>query len=95
MARRTSSSGVRLPSEAVVWACRSIRGKGARTSSVDEERLETVPCPYCRGIILVGAKRCKYCQVDLAGLWPKEGTDRGPTKNPLLATVLSLSLIHI
>ena len=55
-----------------------------------EERLETVPCPYCRGIILVGAKRCKYCQVDLAGLWPKEGTDRGSTKNPLLATILSV-----
>jgi TM2 domain-containing membrane protein YozV len=26
----------------------------------------------------------------LAGLWPKEGTHRGPTKNPLLATVLSV-----
>ncbi len=57
---------------------------------MNEERLETVPCPYCRGIILVGAKRCKYCQVDLAGLWLKEDTDRGPTKNPLLATILSV-----
>jgi len=23
-------------------------------------------------------------------LWPKEGTDTGPTKNPLLATILSV-----
>jgi len=38
---------------------------------------------------LVGAKRCKYCLVDLAGLWPKEGTDTRPTKNPFLATILS------
>ena len=39
---------------------------------------------------MVGARRCKYCHVDLAGLWPKEDTDRRPTKNPLLATILSI-----
>ena len=57
---------------------------------MSDERLETVPCPYCWGVIVVGAKRCKYCQVDLAGLWPKEVADREPTKNPLLATALSI-----
>ena len=57
---------------------------------MDEKKLETVPCPYCRGIALVGAKRCKYCHAELAGMWPKGGTVQKPEKNPALATLLSL-----
>ncbi len=57
---------------------------------MDTEKLDTVPCPYCRGVILVGAKRCKYCQVELAGLWPKESGDGRPERNPALAALLSL-----
>ena len=57
---------------------------------LDEEKLETVPCPYCRGVILVGAKRCKYCHAELAGMWPTEAADKRPEKNPALATLLSL-----
>lgn len=55
----------------------------------EEGKLETVPCPYCRGIILVGAKRCKYCHAELAGMWPKEAADKRPKKNPALAALLS------
>ena len=57
---------------------------------IEEEKLETVPCPYCRGVILVGAKRCKYCHAELAGMWLKEAADKRPEKNPALATLLSL-----
>ncbi len=57
---------------------------------MDDQKLETVPCPYCRGVILVGAHRCKYCHAELAGLWPKEATDTRPERNPALATLLSL-----
>ena len=57
---------------------------------MDEEKLETVPCPYCRGVILVGAKRCKYCHAELAGMWAKEAADKRPEKNPALATLLSI-----
>ena len=57
---------------------------------MDEEKLETVPCPYCRGIVLVGARRCKYCHAELADMWPKGGADQRPEKNPALATLLSL-----
>jgi TM2 domain-containing membrane protein YozV len=57
---------------------------------MEEEKLETVPCPYCRGVILVGAKRCKYCHAELAGMWLKEAADKRPEKNPALATLLSL-----
>jgi len=56
----------------------------------DEEKLETVPCPYCRGVILVGAKRCKYCHAELAGMWPEEAADKKPGKNPALAALLSV-----
>ena len=57
---------------------------------VSEQKLGTVPCPYCRGIILLGAQRCKYCYAELAGLWSSEASDRKPTKNPALATLLSV-----
>ena len=57
---------------------------------IEEEKLETVPCPYCRGVILVGAKRCKYCHAELAGMWLKEAADKRTEKNPALATLLSL-----
>ncbi len=57
---------------------------------LNEEKLDTVPCPYCRGIILVGAKRCKYCLAELAGMWPKETADQKPEKNPALAALLSV-----
>lgn len=57
---------------------------------IEEEKLETVPCPYCRGVILVGAKRCKYCHAELAGMWLKEAADKRTGKNPALATFLSL-----
>ena len=57
---------------------------------MDEKKLETVPCPYCRGIVLVGAKRCKYCHAELAGMWPQGAADQRPEKSPALATLLSL-----
>jgi TM2 domain-containing membrane protein YozV len=57
---------------------------------LNEEKLDTVPCPYCRGIILVGAKRCKYCLADLAGMWLKESDRQRPEKNPALAALLSV-----
>ncbi|TAL10472.1 MAG: hypothetical protein EPO02_07630 [Nitrospirae bacterium] len=57
---------------------------------MDEEKLETVPCPYCRGVVLVGTKRCKYCHAELAGMWPKGAADQRPERNPALATLLSL-----
>jgi len=56
---------------------------------MDDQKLETVPCPYCRGVILVGSNRCKYCHADLSGLWSSV-TDKRLAKNPALATLLSL-----
>lgn len=55
-----------------------------------EQTLATVPCPYCRGVILVGVNRCKYCHADLSGLWPKEATEKRLAKSAALATLLSL-----
>jgi|GEM_PF-6235850 len=57
---------------------------------MDDQKLETVPCLYCRGVILVGAKRCKYCHADLSGLWPKEAMGKRTATNPPLAAFLSL-----
>jgi len=57
---------------------------------IEEEKLETVPCPYCRGVILVGAKRCKYCHAELAEMWSREAAENKPRKNPALATLLSI-----
>jgi TM2 domain-containing membrane protein YozV len=59
-------------------------------SEPEEQKLETVPCPYCRGMVLVGAPCCKYCQASLSALWPAKQPAKSQLRKPLLASLLSV-----
>jgi TM2 domain-containing membrane protein YozV len=56
---------------------------------MSEQKLETMRCPDCGGVILAGVARCKYC---LASLPKNKAPALGKlhAKNPLVAVLLSI-----
>ena len=57
---------------------------------VSEQKLETVPCPYCQGVILVGAQRCKYCLASLPAAGDPETSWKSAFKRPAVASLMSV-----
>ena len=59
---------------------------------VSEQKLETVRCPYCGGVILSGVATCKYCLAGLPGSKALVAGGQSHKKNPVMAALMSIFL---
>jgi TM2 domain-containing membrane protein YozV len=59
---------------------------------VSEQKLATLPCPHCGGVILAGVSKCKYCHAGLPGSKAPAAGGKSRGKNPVVAALMSIFL---